>query len=230
MKPPQDDLYQVLDESLPKLEEGNVLVVSSKVVAIHQGRCVAIDDVDDKEDLVRKEADHYWKVENDFKDRLTVKYHTFVSAAGIDESNGDGYYVLLPKDPFGMAKEIRSYLKDRHKLNNFGVIITDSYSLPFRYGAMSISIGFWGLEPLRHYEGKRDLFGRQFKYERNNMIDALAAASTTEMGEGKECSPLVIISDVSGLRFSDKSMKEDFLIPPQEDIYYPLLKPLYKKE
>src|SRR3954471_16973686 len=57
MLPPQDDLYAVMEASLPALQEGDVLVITSKIVAIHQGRCVTMDSVPDKEVLVEQEAD-----------------------------------------------------------------------------------------------------------------------------------------------------------------------------
>ena len=143
MVPPKDDLFAVLDESLGDVREGDVVVVSSKVVAIDEGRCVPVADFD-KAAHVAREADvvierSYWHAP------LTITNHVFVSSAGVDQSNGDGYYTLLPADPFSSAERIHEYLRARFLLTNVGVIITDSRSEPCRYGAMGVSIGWWGI-------------------------------------------------------------------------------------
>ena len=85
--PPEDDIYTVLDESLPLLREGDILFITSKVLAIHQGRCVKIKPGVHKECLIRREADRYahshlktWK--NLY---LTIKDHTLIANARIDE-------------------------------------------------------------------------------------------------------------------------------------------------
>lgn len=223
--PPKDDLYAVLEASQLALREKDVLLVSSKVVAIHHGRCVPMAD-HEKGELVEQEADYALGVEGRTHP-LTIKHHAFIGAAGVDESNGDGYYVLLPEDPFQDARDICVYLKKQYGLRELAVVITDSHSLPFRYGAMSIAIGYFGLEPLIKYEQKADLFGRPFKHERVNVIDALAAASALSMGEGDEQTPLVIARNVLGLRFTEQDTRSEFLIPPQDDMYYPLLRKMY---
>lgn len=98
MKPPQDSLWAVLDESLPTLKNEDVVLISSKVVAIHQGHCLPIA-TSDKDELVNKAADFIISREYSTQP-LTVAHHAFLGAAGIDESNGDGHYILLPENIF----------------------------------------------------------------------------------------------------------------------------------
>lgn len=230
MQPPEDDFFSVLDESVTDLRDGDVLVVSSKVVAIHQGRCVKNDGTVDKEELVKNESDYYIPSSEKNRWNLSVKYHALLLTAGIDESNSNGYFTLLPENPSEAAREIRDYLLKKFNLKNLGVIISDSHSIPFRYGTLGVSIGFYGLEPVKYFHGEKDLFGRPFKYTRINTVDALAGFGTYMMGETSEQTPLCIIRNAPHVLYSDKDNSNDLFIPPEEDIYYQLLKPLYEQD
>ena len=215
--PPQDDIFSVLDQSLMDVQESDVIAVSSKVVAIHEGNCVPIEGTDKKE-LVAQEAEllvprDYWP------SPLTVKHNAFIGTAGIDESNANGHYILLPKDPFKSAREIQQYLRTRFTIKNVGVIITDSHSAPLRRGAIGVSIGYAGFAPTINYVGQPDLFGREMKIEVGNVVDALAAGAGVVMGETNECQPVVIIRDIPNLTFTDEETKQDFLVPFAEDTF-----------
>lgn len=230
MRPPKDDLFAVFDEFVEDVCEGDVVVVSSKVMAIHQGRCVRADEAD-KDALVEEESERMFSYYNSAfgrRFRLTLKEHTLVSAGGVDESNGDGFFILWPEDSFAMCREIREYLRKRFGVSHLAVVAADSHSLPLRYGAMGVSIGFWGMRPLKKYQGKKDLFGREFIIERANLVDSLASAATLVMGEGAECMPIAIVRDAEGIVFADEDMREELLIPIEEDMYWPMLRVLKK--
>ena len=140
--PPEDDILGALTESLTDIHEGDVLLISSKIVAIGEGRCVPIGEID-KNELVKTEADYLIPTEyRPFP--LTIKNHTFLGAAGIDESNGNGYYILLPEDCFASAKRLYDFISATCQVKNIGVIITDSRSLPLRFGATGVALGWWG--------------------------------------------------------------------------------------
>ena len=217
MKPPKDDLFSVLDESLDDVQEGDVVLISSKIVAINEGRTAKIDEVD-KKVLVEQEADlliprPYWC------SPLTVVYSAFIGTAGIDESNSGDYLVLLPKDAFKSAQKIHSYLKTRFDIKNVGVIITDSHSQPLRRGASGVSVGFWGIEPVIDHIGKEDLFGRKIKIEQSNLVDGLAAGATVVMGEVAECQPVVIARNVPDLTFTEDNTKDTLFVPFEDDTF-----------
>lgn len=217
LQPPHDDLYAVFDEFLCDVQEGDILAVSSKVVAIHEGRCLPIETTN-KHDLITEEAElviprSYWP------SPLTIRHSAFIGTAGIDESNANGHYILLPKDPFVSALQIHTYLKTRFKIQNVGVIIVDSHSAPLRRGALSVSIGFWGFAPTTNHVGEPDLFGREFKIEVSNLADALAASAGIVMGETDECQPVVVIRDVPKVAFTEAPKKDDLFIPPREDTF-----------
>lgn len=217
MQPPQDDLLAVLDEALNDVREGDIVAVSSKVVAIHEGRCVPVADTN-KNELVAAEADiaiprAYWS------SPLTISHHAFIGTAGIDESNADGHYILLPGDPFASAAAIHAYLKKRFGLTNVGVIITDSHSAPLRRGATAVSIGLWGFAPTINHVGEPDLFGRAFKIEVTNLVDGLAAGAGVVMGETNECQPVVIIRGTPGVTFIEENMKDSYFVDFKEDTF-----------
>lgn len=218
--PPQDSITDELHKL--SLNEGDVVVVTSKIVAIHEGRCVPIVGAD-KDALVREEADYIFHPEGRSKP-LTLTNHTFISAAGIDESNGEGYYILLPKDSFASAEWIHDELRRHHGISNLGVVITDSHSLPFRYGAMSVAIGCWGFDPIESHIGRPDLFGREMHYSKTNIPDAIAAATTLVVGECDEAQPIAIARGVTNLVFSNEDPRDKFFVPYEEDIYRDLFK------
>jgi len=229
LKPPKDDLLLVIEKSIKSLPEKSVVVITSKVVSIWQGRCVPMNPNLKKDDLVIQEADFYlprsfvpgaWCMH-------TLKDNIFIPSAGIDESNAAGFYILWPKNQRGVAKQLWSWLRKKYHIKNLGVIITDSHTIPLRRGVLGISLAHYGFEPLRDYRGKPDLFGRLFKMTQTNIADGLAAASVVVMGEGSESTPICIIKDIPWIKFTSKPVKSkipfsSFEIKTKEDLYYPL--------
>ena len=216
--PPKDDLYSVLDEYLTDVREGDVVLITSKVVAIHEGRSVSIEDVMNKDILIQNESELFLPVS--YRSRpITVIHNAVIASAGIDESNGAGYYILLPVNPFNSAKEIHRYVKKKFGLTQLGIVLTDSHSEPLRYGAMSISIGCWGLEPVVSHVGKPDLFGRETEYAKTNMVDALSAAATLVSGECAEACPIVIARDVQNVVYTEEDPRPSLFVPYEEDIF-----------
>jgi len=224
--PPKDNLYAVFEESLPRLREGDVVVITSKVIAIHQGQCILISDKISKKKLIEQEAELLiprYEI-NGHGYTLTIKNYTLIASAGIDESNANGYYILWPKHPEKAARELCLYLKKKYGLKKLAVIITDSHITPLHLGTTGVAIGFFGLVPLRDYRKKPDIFGRKLKVTRSNLVDGLAAAAVLCMGEGKEQTPIVVVRNCAEIKFTNKTTFQDLVIKPEEDLYYPLLK------
>jgi len=223
--PPKDDLFVVLGESLPRLMEGDVLVIASMVASIHQGRCIAISEAVDKEELIKQEADQVWPwpgVED--KIGMTRVGNTLMPFAGVDESNANGYYVLTPQDSNKLAKDITKYLKEKHNIAKLAVIIADSTFWPMRSGNTSLSLGFYGLEAVVDYKGEGDIFGREIQMTRSNRVDPLAGIAGLYMGEGSEQTPLVILRGFDTVAFTDRETHTDLEYPLEKDFYAPLLK------
>lgn len=220
--PPKDNLINLLDK-IKELKEDSVVAVTSKVVAIAEGRCVPFTDIT-KDKLAIKEADKYISRELSPGGGIlhTIKNNMLIASAGVDESNGNNYYILWPKDPTRSAEEIWAYLKKRFKLQNLGVIITDSRLVPLRRGVVGIAIGYFGFKPIKDYRGKKDIFGREFKMETSNLPDSLAAAAVLVMGEGAEIQPIAVIEDCPGLEFTSIT-DNSLIIEEKEDMFYPFL-------
>jgi coenzyme F420-0:L-glutamate ligase len=226
LRPPQDDLYAVLEESVPVLRNGDVLFVTSKVAAIHQGRCLRVSDVASKDELIAREADRHLPrslTPGEYA-VLTVKGGTLLPSAGVDESNADGYYVLWPTQPHAFAADVRRYLMRRFSLHELGVVLTDSHCVPLRRGVVGVAIGVAGFRPVRSRIDELDLFGRRLKVTAVNVADGLAAAAVLLMGEGAEQTPLALARHVAALEFTDEDCSRDLFIPPDQDIFAPLLK------
>ena len=232
MNPPKDDLYDVLDNFCPTLKEGDVFLVTSKILAIHQGLCIPMSEVKNKDDLIKKEAEIFIPREEGLGEHviLTLKENTLIPSAGIDESNANGYYILWPKNSEKEAKKICEYLKEKFSLKKLAVIITDSHTTPLRYGVLGISIGAYGLNPLKDYREEKDIFGREIKMTQINIVDALAVMGVLIMGEGAEQTPMAIIREADLVKFTNQEKYKDLLIPVKEDIYYPLLKAFNKRK
>ncbi len=230
--PPKDNLYQVMNKYLPKLKEKDILVITSKILGIHQGRCVKIvkDTPEERNKLIMSEAEWYIppKKRDHLHWHLTIKDKTLNADAGIDRSNGQGYYILWPRNQQKLLKEIRDYLKKRFKLKKAGVISVDSHLIPLRTGTMSISTSFFGFEPWLDYRGKPDIFGRKLKFTRRNVVDSLSAIAGFLMGEGNEQTPLLIIRNPPFVKFTNQNTYRKLSYPLRQDIFYPLLQ-VYKK-
>jgi len=233
--PPKDNIMPVLKQVFltKKIKEESIIVITSKIVAIAQGRCVKInqnlsktEQRKEKDKLIKQEADCYIDRKYVLNQMviLTIANNILIPSAGIDESNANGYYILWPKNPFLEAKKIWQFLRKEFKVKKIGVIISDSHTTPLRAGVSGIALSYYGFYPLRNYVGSKDLFGRTLKMTRSNIPDVLADVAVFSMGEGAECTPIAVIEDLCNIKFGFDSTKKDLLnINKKIDIYWPLV-------
>lgn len=134
---------------------------------------------------------------------------------------------MWPHDAQKTDNVIRKYLQDKFRLKNIGVIITDSKTTPLRWGVTGTAIAYSGFEPLNDLIGSKDLFGRELKMTKVNILDGLAASAVLVMGEGTEQTPLAVIEETDFVKFVDSDPSEAELnslkISIEDDIYAPLL-------
>ncbi len=221
------DLFKILDTYLSSFQEKSILVITSKIVSICEGRIVKTSEAN-KQDLVKQEATFFLPPEiNKYNFSLTITRGTLTPAAGIDESNANGHYILWPADPQKTANEVREYLIKRFKIQYAGVIITDSRTVLMRWGTMGTSLAHSGFLALKDYRFTPDIFDREMTVTQANIAEALSAAAVVTMGEGLEQTPLAIIEDVPFVVFQKTNPTEEELtaltIDINEDIYSPLL-------
>jgi coenzyme F420-0:L-glutamate ligase len=215
-----ENLISFITSHVPVLNEKSVLVVTSKIVALSEGRVVTNVTPETKEEWIRKESDEAIPTRWCF---LTLKDGQWCANAGIDESNAKGGgIILLPKNSYDAAASIRRELMKFYGLREMGVLITDSRVLPLRAGVTGVALGFAGFTGLRDYVGQSDLFGRPLKMTKTNVPDSLAAASVLLMGEGAESLPLAIIAEPPVQFTDDEVLVSDLSIDPADDLYRPL--------
>ncbi len=228
--PPKDDIFSLIKEGFSDIElkEKSVIIITSKVVSIWQGRCILREKVNNKDGLITKEADFYLEREKIPGKRviLTIKDNLLVPTAGIDESNGKGYFILWPKNPFKAARDIYDFIQKEYGLKDFGVIITDSRCVPSRRGTIGFALGYYGFYPLKDYRKTKDVFGRKYKISQANLVDSLASSGVLVIGEGNEQTPIAIIEDVSFIDFErpEPSKEDPLKIKGDDDFYSPLIK------
>lgn len=223
----EQSLFRLLDRHVDAMDEGTVLAITSKLVALCQGRFFRVDAVD-KQTLIEREADAFLPPQrNPHHVALTITGRRLIPSAGVDESNGDGHYLLWPERPQCVANAVRAYLRDRFSLRAVGVLITDSTTAPLRCGVTGMALAHSGFLALNDYVGAKDVFGRSLRLTKANVAEALAAAAVLVMGEGNEQTPLALITELPFVTFQDGDPTEAELdalrIQPEDDLYAPLL-------
>ena len=220
-----EDLFNFVASYFNQLPERSVVVVTSKIVALAERRTAIIQDERTKERIIKAESDWAVKTEQVW---LTIKDGMVMASAGVDESNANGKMILLPKDSFKSAKLLRRKLKEKFKIKELGVLITDSRTMPLRAGITGVGLGYAGFKGIRDYRGQNDIFGRKLKFSRTDIVDSLAAAAVLEMGEGQEMRPLALITEAS-IEFCNKTSPQELIIDPRDDMYRPLFAKLPKR-
>jgi coenzyme F420-0:L-glutamate ligase / coenzyme F420-1:gamma-L-glutamate ligase len=213
---PGDDLAAILGDAVDRaggLEEGDVLVVSQKVVSKAEGR---VERTDDRLAVILREARAVRRRRGDFV--IAETEHGFVCAsAGVDRSNtpGDDWVVLLPRDPDASAAAIRDALAPR-----FGaapaVIVTDSFGRAWRQGTTDVAIGVAGMRPLLDLRGQRDARGRPLEATLIAVADELAGAAELVCGKANGV-PAALIRGYAAPA-GDGSARE-LVMPPERDLF-----------
>lgn len=213
-----ENLADFIVAHIPRVKEGTIIVVTSKIVALAEGRTVPIEDEHTREKVIRQEADFALQTMYTW---LTLKDGLLMASAGVDESNAEGNkLILLPRDSFAAASKLRTELRKRYKVKKLGILIPDSRVLALRAGAVGVAMGYAGFRGIRDYRGEKDLFGRVMKISRTNIPDALASAAVLVMGEGHERQPLAVATGVP-IEFVDRTNRTELIIPPEHDMYLP---------
>jgi coenzyme F420-0:L-glutamate ligase / coenzyme F420-1:gamma-L-glutamate ligase len=170
-----DDLASLITDAAlasPGLADGDILVVTSKIVSKAEGRVIR----SDREDAI--DAETVRVVAKRGLTRISQTRHGLVlAAAGVDASNTEpGTVVLLPLDPDDSARRLRKAIGERSGAR-IGVIITDTMGRPWRAGQTDTAIGAAGLQPLRDHRGEADTFGNVLEVTMAAVADEIAAAS-----------------------------------------------------
>jgi len=187
------DLAGLIADAVPDLRNGDILVITSKIVSKAEGRVVRAD----RESAI--EAETVRVVASRGQTKIVQTRHGLVlAAAGVDTSNtAPGTVVLLPEDPDASARRLRAALAQRRGVR-VGVLITDTMGRPWRTGQTDVAIGAAGLVPLRDHRGQPDSFGRPLEVTVAAVADELAGAA--DLVKAKTAgTPVAVVRGLPGL-------------------------------
>ena len=232
-----DDVSEILISSAEKnvggFKEGDVLVVTSKIVSTAGGRVIDLTKVSPSEfacsiaKLIDKPPSHVEVILREARSIVRMRQkvivtetkHGFICAnSGVDQSNvqGEKCAVTLPKDPDKNARDIRKAIKKRCDVD-VAVIISDTFGRPFRQGVLNVAVGCSGLIPVIDLRGKEDLFGYKLQSTEIAVADELAATAGLLMGQTDARIPAVIIR---GYRYKKGEITARKIIrEPETDIF-----------
>ena len=201
------------------LQDGDVVVVTQKVVSKAEGRLVRIDPGDPQahKPLVEAEAVRVLRRRGDLV--MTETRHGFVCAnAGVDLSNVEpGWAALLPIDPDRSARRIRDGLRARLGLE-LGVIVSDTFGRPWRRGVTDVAIGVAGVAGVADLRGSPDTFGRPLEVTEVCIADEVAAAAELVMGKAQSV-PVAIVRGVDPTFLREASVAGEVVRPHAEDLF-----------
>jgi coenzyme F420-0:L-glutamate ligase / coenzyme F420-1:gamma-L-glutamate ligase len=205
------DLAALIGDAAPDLRDGDILVVTSKIVSKAEGRVVT----GDREAFI--DAESVRTVARRGQTRIVTTRHGLVmAAAGVDNSNtAPGTVVLLPEDPDGSAGRLRAGIAARRGLT-VGVIVSDTMGRPWRTGQTDTAIGAAGLEPLRDHRGQTDTFGNLLEVTVAAVADEIAAAADLVKGKTTQI-PVAIVRGLPELVIGQDGPGAAALIRPAED-------------
>jgi coenzyme F420-0:L-glutamate ligase/coenzyme F420-1:gamma-L-glutamate ligase len=233
---PKADLVGIILESISRqgltIDDGDVLVLASKVVSMAQGRLTKLDRVKPSEEaeklaekyaldarfaeVVLSEADEvYGGVPGAL---LTLKDGVLIANAGVDRKNAPvGFVVLWPENPHASAEKIRAEILERAD-RRIGVLIVDSRVTPLRMGTTGVAIGIAGFNPIRDCRAEKDLYGKEVRITRHAVADDLAGAAHLVMGETEARMPAVLAKQVP-LSLADEADPALLLIAASECLF-----------
>jgi len=223
---PGDKLAELI-VSNAKLQDGDILIVSQKVVSKQEGRMVNLSFVipsilavglaseygknSEVVEAILSETKRIVRMENGIL--ISETKHGFVCAnAGVDESNvEEGYVTLLPEDPDQSAKSLQEQIQSKTG-KKVAVLISDTFGRPFRMGQTNCAVGVSGIEPIIDYAGTKDDFGRVLRVTAIAIADELCAAAELVMGKSLRC-PVAVVRNY---KYNDAAGTVQKLLRPKE--------------
>ncbi|MEU5786632.1 coenzyme F420-0:L-glutamate ligase [Micromonospora purpureochromogenes] len=210
-----DDLAALIATAAPWLRDGDVLVVTSKIVSKAEGRLVDVP-ADGPERLAARDevlaAETARVVATRGATRIVQTHHGFVMAsAGIDASNVDKTrLVLLPKDPDASARALRAALAERYGVD-VAVIVSDTMGRPWRNGLTDVALGVAGMSAIRDHRGEVDPYGNELQLTQMAVVDELAGAGELIKGKCDQV-PVAVVRGYLGVGRTDDGAGASVLV------------------
>ena len=213
-----DDLAGLIAEAVA-LADGDVVVVTQKIVSKAEGAMVAVDPDDplSHKPVVERESVRVLRRRGDLV--ISETKHGFVCAnAGVDRSNvASDQVALLPDDPDRSAHRIRAGIKAKAGVE-VAVIVSDTFGRPWRRGVTDVAIGSAGVRPILDLRGTEDALGRELQVTEVAIVDELAAAAELVMGKAENI-PVAVIRGVDPDWLGPGSIHDDVVRSPAEDLF-----------
>lgn len=214
-----DEIVSSLEKNNIKIENEDVIVISSKYVSNSQGRVISSGKVEASKnavsiskkfqmepkiaEVILRESDTVFGGIAGFV--ITSSDDILAPNAGIDKSNTKkGQIVLYPVEPYLVAEQLRRKFFLKYDVH-VGVIIIDSRLMPARVGTTGVAIACAGIEPVSDKRAEKDLDGKPLKVTFQAIADSLATIANHKMGEGSESRPFVVIKN-SGAKITDRKL------------------------
>ncbi|MCP5026775.1 MAG: coenzyme F420-0:L-glutamate ligase [Actinomycetia bacterium] len=215
---PGDDLAQFIIDA-GDLQEGDVVVVTQKVVSKAENMLVEIDASDpfSHKPLVEQESVRIVRRRGELI--ISETKHGFVCAnAGIDLSNVErGQAALLPEDSDRSARRIRDGIRGKAGIE-VGIIISDTFGRPWRRGLTDVAIGVGGMRAIVDLRGTPDALGREMMVTEVCVADELASAAELVMGKADNVAA-AIVRGVDPDWLGDGSIHDEIIRDPSEDLF-----------
>jgi coenzyme F420-0:L-glutamate ligase/coenzyme F420-1:gamma-L-glutamate ligase len=215
---PGDDLAALI-AGAAELLDGDVVVVTQKVVSKAEGMLEAVDPDDplSHKRIVERESVRVLRRRGDLI--ISETKHGFVCAnAGVDLSNVErGQAALLPEDSDRSARRIRDAIKARAGME-VAVIISDTFGRTWRRGLTDVAIGSAGIGPILDLRGSEDAYGREMMVTEVAVVDELASAAELVMGKAAGV-PAAIVRGVPREWFRRGDVRSEVVRRPDEDLF-----------
>ncbi|MGW7455591.1 coenzyme F420-0:L-glutamate ligase [Streptomyces sp. NPDC054787] len=210
---PGDDLVKLITAAAPELRDGDVLLVTSKIVSKAEGRIV---EADSREEAI--DAETVRVVARRGALRIVENRQGLVmAAAGVDASNtAPGTVLLLPEDPDASAAALRAGVRDVLSVD-VGVVVTDTFGRPWRSGLTDVAIGAAGVRVLDDLRGNTDAHGNPLSATIVAAADELAAAGDLVKGKATGM-PVAVVRGLAHL-VGEGSSARDLVRAPADDMF-----------
>ena len=232
-----DDLAALIVEAAKRqklaIQDGDILVVTQKVVSKAEGRVVRLSAVEPSPlalrwaeaygrdprhvEVILRESRRIIRMERGII--VSETRHGFKCAnAGVDASNlpEEGTVSLLPEDPDASAERIRSGVRARLGAE-VAVVVSDTFGRPWREGATNVAVGVAGLNPLKDYRGGTDPYGRPLRTTVIAVADELAAAA--ELATNKVTRVPVALIRGYDYQQTEQAGARALIRPPEQDLF-----------
>ena len=201
------------------LRDGDVVVVTQKIVSKAEDRLVRVDPDDPRShrDIVEAESVRVIRRRGDLI--ISQTRHGFICAnAGVDLSNVEaGWAALLPEDSDRSARRIRDGLRARSGVE-VAVIVSDTFGRVWRRGVTDVAIGCAGIGAILDLRGTNDALGRELSVTEVAVVDELAGAADLVMGKDRAI-PVAIIRGVDSSWFRRGEVHDELVRPAAEDLF-----------